>query len=104
MAFPIKIKLPVDDGETARTVTLEFDNVSLLLIEQIRTVTTAIGVNLEMILASMPDDVQYELSELSIGALSYNRTRISATLVLDGLLGTGLTSEIYSPTNFPGLF
>lgn len=104
MAFPLKIRLPADDGETARNVTIEFDNVSLLLIEEIRSVTTAIEVKLEMVLASIPDDVQIEVADLSIQSLNYNRTKVSAVLVMDSLLNTALTSEIYSPTNFPGLF
>ena len=104
LAFPMKIRFPVDDGETTRNFQIEFDNVSLDLIEEIRSVTTAIGVKIEMILASMPDVIQVSQSELSIQSLNYNKSRITANIILDNFLNTELTSEKYTPTNFPGLF
>lgn len=103
-AFPVKIRLPVDDGETARNFTMEFDNASLELIEEVRSVTTQIKVKLEMILASLPDVVQMEQPELSIVSLSYNARSIRANVVLDNFLSTEVTSEKYGPGNFPGLF
>lgn len=103
-AFPMKIRFPVDDGETARDFTIEFDNVSLLLIEEIRSVTTPISVKLEMILASMPNDVQIEQDELRIQNITYNASKVSAKIILDNFLNTEMTSERYGPTNFPGLF
>lgn len=106
LAFPVKIRLPVDDGETNREVAIEFDNVSLDLIDEIRNVTSGerITVKLEMILASIPDEVQISLEELFILSVSYNKSRISARLGLDSFLNTELSSERFNPSNFPGLF
>lgn len=103
-AFPMKIKLPIDDGETTRDFTLEFDNASLELIEEIRSVTTAINVKMEMILASLPDVVQMSQEDLSMSSLSYNVNRITARVQLDSFLNVEITSERYNPKNFPGLF
>jgi hypothetical protein len=103
-ALPMKIRFPVDDGESAREFTIEFDNVSLELIVQIRSVTTAIGVKLEMILASMPDVIQMSQEDLLISSIAYSPQKISAKIGLDSFLNGGLTSESYDPTNFPGLF
>ncbi len=103
-AFPMRIGLPSDDGEKAREVTLDFDNVALDLIKEIRTVTTPISVKLEMVLASIPDDVQIAFEELKIQNLSYNKTRVSARLFLDSFLSTEMTSEKYQPIIYPGLF
>lgn len=103
-AFPVRVNLPVDDGQTAREVTIDFDNVSLELIDAIRTVTTQIDVKMEMILASMPDEVQMSLEELKITDISYNKLRISARLFMDSFLSTEMTSEKYNPSNFPGIF
>lgn len=103
-AFPMTVRLPVDDGESARIFTMEFDNVSLMLIDEIRSVTTPIKVKLEMILSSLPDEVQISQEELLIQSVNYNKSKISATIVLDNFLNVGLTSEVYAPNNFPGLF
>lgn len=104
LAFPMKIVLPRDDGETTREVNIEFDNVSLELIDELRTVTDFIDVKLEMVLASDPDFVQMSIEELKIQSVSYNKSRVSARLFMDSFLNTELTSEKYSPTNYPGLF
>lgn len=104
IGFPFKITLPVDDGESSRSVTVEFDNVGLDLINEIRSVTDLIDVKLQMILASDPDNIEIELSELKLKDVSYNVNTIKATLFVDDFLNTGMTSERYAPTNFPGLF
>lgn len=102
--FPVKITLPVDDGETFQEVALQMDNVSLYLLDSIRSVTNQIQVTLEMVLASIPDVVQMSLSELKIGQVIYNAQTIQAKLYLDDFLMSSLTSEKYTPTNFSGIF
>lgn len=103
-AFPMKIRLPADDGETSREFNIEFDNVSLELVEEIRTVTTSITVKIEMILASMPDVVQMSQEDLKIISVGYDSRKITARITLDNFLNTEMTSERYGPTNFPGIF
>ena len=103
-AFPVEITLPVDDGETMREVSMNFDNVSLMLIGKFRMVTKDIKVKLEMVLASIPDEVQVSLEDLVIQGIVTNRLRISAKLSLDNFLNTEMTSERYTPKNFPGIF
>jgi len=102
--FPMRARFPVDDGESARDFTMEFDNVSLDLIAAMRTVTSQIGVKIELILASMPNEVQMIQDDLLIGAINYNQSTIQVKIILDSFLNTELTSETYGPTNFPGLF
>ncbi len=103
-AFPMKIRLPVDDGSSQRDFTIDFDNVSLELITNLRSVTSPIGVTIEMVLASIPDVVQMSFDELFVINISYTATRISARIGMDGFLAVEMTSERYAPTNFPGLF
>lgn len=104
VAYPMKIKLPADDGESARDFSIEFDNVSLELITNMRSVTTAIGVKIEMILASMPDVIQMSYEDLQIRSIAYDAKKIQAKIVLDNFLTVAMTSERYNPSNFPGLF
>lgn len=103
-AFPMKIRLPVDDGETSRDFSIEFDNVSLELIESLRRVTTAISVRIDLILASMPNVIQMSHEDLVLKTVSYDAKKVSAKIALDNFLTVAMTSERYNPTNFPGLF
>lgn len=102
--FPVKITLAPDDGETAREIQIEFDNVSLYLTSAFRTVTTPIEVKIEMVLASIPNEVQVSIEELKIRQIQSDKKKISAKLYMDDFLTTGLTSERYTPTTYPGLF
>lgn len=106
LPFPVTLVLPVDDGETNRQVTMNFDNVSLELVNEIRSVTgnENIQVNLEMILASIPDQVQVSVGELKILGATYNLKTMSLTLGLDDFMNTELSSERYTPKVFRGLF
>lgn len=104
LAFPMKIRLPVDDGETARDFSLEFDNASLELITSLRSVTGSIAVTLQFILASMPDVIQAEHRDLMIRSISYNSQKITAKIVLDSFLAVEMPGERYTPSLYPGMF
>lgn len=103
-ALPMKIRLPMDDGETARDFQVDFDNASRILITNLRSVTGNIGVKFEMILASMPNVVQMSYEDLVLSSITYTGTKVSAKIVFDSFLGVEMTSERYQPTNYPGLF
>ena len=103
-SFPMTIRTPSDDGESTREALIEFDNASLELIDELRTVTTPIDAKIEVILFSDPDAVQISYEELKIKSISYDQTKIAARLFMDDFLNIELTSEKYSPINYPGLF
>ena len=104
LAFPMKVRLPVDDGESAREFQLDFDNSSLLLIQTLRSVTSPINCQIDMILASMPDVIQMSVPDLLIRSVSYDERKVSAKIVLDNSLSVAMTCEKYTPSLFPGLF
>ena len=105
-AYPFSITLPADDGERIKEVNIEFDNVSLLLVDEFRSITgdESIAVKVELILASIPNDVQYGIEELRVNSIQYDRNRIRASLRLDDFLNTEMPGERYTPTNFRGLY
>lgn len=104
IAFPMRIILPRDDGESVREISIEFDNVDRDLIDLIRSVTGPISVSLKLVLASLPDAVQFAFDELKIATITYNSSRVSARLYMDTFLNTEMTSEKYTPQNYPGIF
>lgn len=100
----MKIRLPVDDGETVREFLLEIDNITLDLIENLRSVTGDIGVKIQLILASDPDQIQIEHNDLVLRTVTYDKQKITGRIALDNFLAVEMTGERYTPTNFPGLF
>lgn len=102
--FPFELVLPADDGEAIKDIKLSLDNASLELIDELRSITDYIWVNLKLVLASNPDLVELELGELKINYIEYDASTITANLVMDNFLGTDLSSEKYTPSLYPGLF
>lgn len=102
--FPMTVNLPVDDGETVKEFSMTFDNVSREIIDELRSITDPMDVKLEMILASNKDFVQYAFDELKLKSIVYNKQTITAKIFMDTFLSVSLTSEKYTPQNFPGLF
>lgn len=103
-AFPMKLRLPTDDGESAREFQIDFDNASLELIVALRSVTEPLPCTIEMILASIPDVVQMSVEDLLIRSITYNKSTITARIVLDNFLAVAVTSERYTPSLYPGMF
>ena len=103
-ALPFKIRPPSDDGESRREAELTLDNITLDLIDELRTVTSPMEVTMELVLASMLDTVQLSYEELKIRNISYNKDSIRASLYMDDFLNTEMTSEKYSPSLYPGLY
>ena len=103
-AAPMLVKLPQEDGQSVPIVQLEIDNISLELIEEIRSITSPITAAIYGVLGSDPDNVEMSLEELLITSISYNAAKITATLVLDDFLNQGIPGEKYDPSTYPSLF
>lgn len=104
VAFPMQIQLPPDNAETSRNTQITFDNVSLDLITEMRSVTSPMDVTIQAVLATDPDTVEISFGELKMSDIKYDQQSIRASLILDDFLSTELTSEKYTPSIYPGLF
>lgn len=103
-AFSFIVGLPNDDGEVQKQVTIQIDNTTLELITALRSITEPLTADVEYILASDPDTVQFSIEDLEVRAMTYNQSVINLTLSLDDIMNTPLTSESYDPATYRGLF
>lgn len=103
-AFPIEIVLPPDDGDTLPTVQITCQNVSLELIDEVRSVQGPMSVTIEMIMASSPDFVEASIGDLRVAQAQYDKNTMQLTATVDDLLNASFPKEKYQPGNFPGLF
>jgi hypothetical protein len=104
IAFPLEMTLPADDGESLPSIEIVSQNASLELIDIIRSSGAFIGVKLEFILASTPDVVEFEILNMRVASVEYDKDVIKMTVTVDDLLNTAFPNERYLPSNFQGLF
>ena len=104
MAFPFQFVLPEDDGETLPTIQISVDNVSLELIEIIRTYGTGISITSEIILASAPDTVEYAIEDLTLVDATYDKQSLTLTAQIQDLLNQRFPADDFLPRTFSGMF
>jgi hypothetical protein len=103
-AFGFGIILSEDDGERLPEVRLTIDNVDRMLIDEIRGVSTPLIVDLSLVLASNPDNVEMEFPKMTLRRVSYNETLITGTLVVAEILASRFPADKMSPLDYPGLY
>lgn len=103
-AFPFSVSLPPDqEGELPR-VQLVVDNVTQLLIAEVRSIATAFTVSLSVVMASDPDTVEAGPWAFEAKSVEYDVQRLTFTLAYESLLQEPFPYPIYSPVDYPGLF
>lgn len=103
-AFPFNLVLPQDDGDTLPQVVISLSNVSLEFIDEIRALNGALDVRLDVILASSPDTIEMSISGMKTYTINYDAQNMEAICQVEDVLNMTFPSELYLPSNFPGLF
>lgn len=103
-AFPFNLVLPQDDGESLPQVVINLNNVTLEFIDEIRGLSGALDVKLEIILASSPNTIEMSIDGMKTYTINYDAQNIQATCQIEDVLNLSFPSELYLPSNFPGLF
>ena len=78
-AFPFELILPQDDGDTLPQVIISLSNVDLSLVDEIRGLTGALTVTLEIVLASSPNTIEMSIDGMKTISIQYDAQKIEAT-------------------------
>lgn len=101
--LPMEPVLPQSD-DTAPRARIVLRDITREALPLIRSVSTAPGVLLELVLASAPDTVELSLGGLSMTVIGYSRDSIEVDLTTDNLAMEPFPKDTFVPANFPGLF
>lgn len=103
-AFPFQLDLPTDAAETLPTAKLTISNIDRSLLDEIRTLSGAISVMLEVVTASTPNTVECGPFNFDIVAAEYDLQAITATLAYEPILNEPFPADNFDLQRFPGLF
>ena len=104
IAFPFDLVLPESSAEAPPRARLIIDNVSREIAQNIRLITTAPTVLVEIIRASAPDTVEVALPLFYLRDVKWNAMQVSGELVVEDLISEPFPSLQFTPAHFPGLF
>lgn len=103
VAFPFEIRLP-DEAEDQPRVTLTIDNVDRVIVDTIRSLTTAPTVSISVILASSPNDIEVGPFVMTLREVTYDVMTVQGELTFDDVLNEPFPGDSFIPAHYPGLF
>lgn len=103
-AYPFSLTIPSDLEDSLPRIQLTIDNVSRLIMDEIRLLTSAPDISIYVILASDPDTIEAGPFETKLRNVSYDANAITGDLQSQDILNEPYPGVFYTPANFPGLF
>lgn len=104
IAYPFRVQLPKEDGESLPTASIQFDNVDRLLVDEIRSIPDAATARMSNVLKSSPDNEEVVYENLQLRNISYNQQAINATLVVHGVLNLRYPADIVNSVTYAGIY
>jgi hypothetical protein len=104
LPYPFALVLPQDFGDQLPQVQISIDNISLEIVEFIRSELTPPGIKVELVTSAYPDIVEKSLDFLQLRDVTYDAMAITGTLEVVNVLNTRFPAETYDPTRYPALF
>lgn len=101
---PFTITLPQDDDTGIARATIRVDNIDRRITEAVRRATSAISVDIRIVLASSPDVIEAIVQDFRLEQVSYDALEVSGELSLDYYDLEPYSKLRFTPSGFPGLF
>lgn len=102
--FVLMTAILPDDRESPSGVQLAFDNASSDMAAVVRASQTPATITIQLVLASSPDDIEEEYTELQAVAAEYNANRITLDVSREPLTSEPFPQHRMTQNRFPGLF
>jgi len=102
--YPFSLTLPDDTERPFSHGRLVIENVSQVIIEAVRSISTALLITMQIVLASDPDTVEVEFPEFELVDVSYDAQTISGSLSIESFVEEPFPGDSFIPSYFPGLF
>lgn len=102
--FPVEFALPGDDGETISEIQIVLKSAQEELIDLIRRYTGGITITAELVLAAVPDNIEYELEDLEITGANYKKQQVTMSARPESLTDRRFPAHDRLPRTYPGMY
>jgi hypothetical protein len=86
IALAFNVELYIDDGDRLPTMNITLDNVTREFIDEVRTISTPLQIDLSIVNAESPDTVELSVPRMTLRNVSYDAQSITGILMLDDVL------------------
>ncbi len=101
---PFTIQLPPQNETGVAQAEIRVDNVGEELMKPVRQAGSAVGVKVQIILASTPDHIEKEYDNLQLQVVDYDALTVSGNLGMEWFELEPFPSGRYTPSTAPGIF
>lgn len=88
------VNLSIDDNDHMAVISLSIDNVDRQMINEVRTKPDAPAIDLKVIIASNPNDIQAQFSGLFLREIVWNLTRLEGSIYAEDLLSIRYPADL----------
>lgn len=104
IGFPFAITLPDDDPDKVPEAKLEIGNTDRVIVEAVRSLSSAPLVTIQVVMASQPDTVEMTIPNMRLRMVEWDAAVVSGTLAYEDVLNEQIPGRAFSPDVCPGLF
>lgn len=101
---PFSITLPNEDDTGVARAQISVDNVDRRLTQAIRQADSAVGIKIEIVLASAPDNIEMSLDGFQMAQATYDALTVSGELSMEYYDLEPFPAGRFNPSGFPGIF
>lgn len=102
--LPFNIELPAQDDSGVAKARLSVDNISREIVAAVRNATSALSINIEIVLASDPDTVEVSIEDFRLDRVTYDALTVSGDISVEYFDLEPFPARRFTPSDFPGLF
>lgn len=101
---PFMVELPTQDDTNISLARITMDNISREQVLAVRGADSALGITIEIVLASDVDTVEAAVSNFKLERVNYDALTISGEISVEYFDLEPLPKRRFTPSDFPGLF
>lgn len=98
------IQLPESSNQAPQGCQITLDNVDMRLIGLLRGIAEPLKIVIQVVLASQPDVIEMEFTDLVLREVQWDASKINGRLVSEDPLNQAFPGHMYEPRTFPGIF
>ncbi len=104
VAYPFELTPPGDDLDQVPTAKLKIDNVDRQIVDAVRVLSSPATVTMQVVLASSPDTVELEFSNMVLRQVEYDALVVEGTMEYEDVFHSAFPAHTFTPQSNPGLF